>query len=300
MEFDYDTRLFSLNKTILGDKLKTVDSIGNIVKKESVDKTITITCLQDFNETKHIKVLAYPIGVTDKKQAKLAGIILMNKNINPKKVNIVLVKVQTDVTNSSTFEIGWFTNAEKENIYKLIYQSMLCPNIIEEVNNYRLDSNNDFKSGGIYIDGTGVGPFYIKHNQSGLQDFLKNNFLSLNSSYNNYMTIFSFNLSPRPNSSGNVVVGNVQDIGVNNVNLFNLRNDMTLSHESLHGLGLYHTHRDGTMVIDEANRKFIFVHAYDPTPSNPFNATDNYMSYNGDKRKMIWGWQMKIIKRNLK
>lgn len=296
LEFDYDKNLFTINKQILSDK----NASSPVEKKESQDKTITITCLKDFAEMKQIRVLAYPRGVNDKSKAKLAGLIIVNKNNNIQNANVVLVKIQTNVGNTLPFEQGWFTFSEKANLYKALYQCLLNPNIIEESAYYELDSNSNFKPGGIYIDGTAA-PFYIKYQQLGLQDFLRNNFLTLNTKYNDYFTIFSFDLSPRPDSSsGNVVVGNVQDIGIHNVNLFSLRNDMTLSHETMHGYGLYHTHRDGTAVINEPDRKFIYVHAYNPTPPNVLNATDNYMSYNGDKRKTIWKWQMKIITNNLK
>lgn len=67
-----------------------------------------------------------------------------------------------------------------------------------------------------------------------------------------------------------------------------------MSHEALHGLNLYHTHRDSTP-LDHKNIKYIYPHAN----ANPANATDNIMSYNGIKRKSSWIWQWKIIKNNI-
>lgn len=73
--------------------------------------------------------------------------------------------------------------------------------------------------------------------------------------------------------------------------LFNTRKDKTLSHEALHTMGLFDTHRDGT--IYDSDQKFIFTNGND----DPINATDNIMSYNRIRRS-TWHWQWKIIKRN--
>ncbi|WP_421497831.1 hypothetical protein [Flavobacterium columnare] len=51
-------------------------------------------------------------------------------------------------------------------------------------------------------------------------------------------------------------LGQVQDIGKKNVCLFKIRNDYTLNHEGLHELGLFHTHKDGT--ITNKNQKFVY------------------------------------------
>ncbi|MFK7002188.1 hypothetical protein V3I07_15015, partial [Flavobacterium oreochromis] len=88
--------------------------------------------------------------------------------------------------------------------------------------------------------------------------------------------------------------GQIEDVSVKNLILFKNRNNYTICHETLHGLGLYHTHKDG--VITEPNRKFVYKDArVDPT-----HATDNIMSYNGALRKSTWYWQWKIIRKNIK
>lgn len=56
-------------------------------------------------------------------------------------------------------------------------------------------------------------------------------------------------------------------------------------------MGLFHTHRDGT--IYDSDQKFIFTNGNDDS----INATDNIMSYNRIRRS-TWHWQRKIIKRN--
>lgn len=309
LEFEYDSNLFSISRNELTDKLKTVDTSGNVIKKESIDKTITITCLQDFSEPQQIRVLCYPTGVTDKKYAKLAGLIIVNTNdvFARKTANVVLVKVQTNADNNpmTLLEKGVFTNDEMNNLANALHQCLIVPNIIEELSYYLpLENNNAFKTGGIYIDSTVVGSYYIKYDESGLQTFLRNHFISLKPNFSNYFTIFSFGLGTKPNSvTGGRVVGNVQDIGIHNVNLFDGRGNMTLCHETLHGYGLYHTHKDKNSLgilfpIVEPERMFTYPNANDLT-TNKDQATDNYMSYNGNLRKTIWNWQLPIILKNL-
>ena len=75
--------------------------------------------------------------------------------------------------------------------------------------------------------------------------------------------------------------------------MFNTRRDTTLPHECMHGLGLFHTHRDGT--IYDSDQKFVFANGGD----DPVHSTDNIMSYRQDRRSTLH-WQWKILKRNLK
>lgn len=303
--FDYDTSLFTIDKPILSDNEQTDG------KESSIDLTIKITCLQDFREPKQIRILAYPLGVDDKINSQLAGIIIVNKNdISTRKVaDIVLVKTQTNADDNpiTPFEKGVFTNEEKNNLANALYQSFIVPNIVEEL--LPLENNSDFKVEGKYIDSPEEGPYkgsyFIKYYESGLQTFLRNKFISLNPDFLNYFTIFSFGLYTKPNSEGNRVVGIVQDIGVHNVNLFNGRGDMTLCHEVLHGYGLYHTHKEtytsgGFVPIKEPEKKYTYPNANKLPSYDKGKATDNYMSYSGNNRKTIWYWQIHIVLMNLK
>ncbi len=97
--------------------------------------------------------------------------------------------------------------------------------------------------------------------------------------------------------------GEVKDIGENTVMLFNSldnpkrADDTALSHEVLHGLGLYHTHMDEDPI---------------PTPkilcTFEKKNTDNYMSYRavessavlpGEEKETLWRWQWKIANPNI-
>lgn len=310
LEFEYDKALLKLDIDVLDDKLITYDSNGGIVKKASINQTIKVTCLEDFCESISIRVLAYPLGITDKNKAKVAGMIILNKNdvFSKRVANIVLVKVQTNADNNpiTPLEKGVFTNDEKNNLANALYQSLILPNIKEETSYLPLENNNDFKIGGKYIESTGDGSYYIKHREPGLQTFLRSHFLTLKPNFLNYFTIFSFGLETKQNSQGGRSVGKVQGIGVQNVNLFDGRGEMTLTHEALHGYGLYHTHREkytnssNLISITEPEKKYVFPNANDLTGTNKAKATDNYMSYNGNNRKTLWDWQVSIILKNLK
>lgn len=89
------------------------------------------------------------------------------------------------------------------------------------------------------------------------------------------------------------VGGRVEDIGKKSVVSYKGRDNYTLNHEVLHGLGLLHTHRDG--IINNVNQKYTFPHAN----IDPAKATDNVMSYQPDG-KTTWYWQWEIIKKNIK
>jgi len=76
-----------------------------------------------------------------------------------------------------------------------------------------------------------------------------------------------------------------------------MNNDHTLGHEVLHGLGLYHSHRNNA-VLGNKNAKFIFPCAIENPPFQikPDNdaSTDNFMSYRSVLRS-TWRWQWHII-----
>ena len=119
--------------------------------------------------------------------------------------------------------------------------------------------------------------------------YLRGTFLKINPQYNNYFTVFVFN-----NKTYDGAVGQIEKNGVKNLVLFIDRNDKTMSHEALHGLGLHHTHRDETP-IKEPGRKYIYPNGN----KQPSKATDNIMSYNGALRKTTWYWQWKLLWKGL-
>lgn len=306
LEFDYDNRLFSLDKNVLNDRVITSF-------KESIDKTIEITCLQDFNETKHIKILAYPVGITDKKYAKLAGIIWINKNTNIRTANIALINVITNVNNDVSNESGFYMLKEKNNLNNTLYQVLINPNIIE---NLTLDLSNDsnFKQnslGGVNIASGFINEFgRVLNNHTNTGEKIHKYLKRLFNQYPDFFQVFTFDINYQDNS----ILGHVDEIGKRLVVMYrtgntslnaplntlgNPRDLTTLNHEVMHGYGLYHTHRESNNVIVEPQKKYIFTHAQNSslTLNDYLRATDNVMSYSIYAITM-WNWQRKFI--NLK
>jgi hypothetical protein len=110
-----------------------------------------------------------------------------------------------------------------------------------------------------------------------------------NNKYAGYITVFAFNELARTTGT----MGRVQDIGIKNVVLYRNRDNATLNHELLHGLGLHHTHRDGTPIKD-AVRKYV----YPNSGTNHAASTDNVMSYR-TIAITTWKWQWDIFKPNI-
>ena len=288
LEFDYDNSLFDIEiynsdaqKDILGNKIDT-----------NLDQVIKITCLKDFAESQLIKVWAYPAGVTDKKQAKLAGAILVNKNYDiPKKhVKFVYVTVKTDVdgVGGNPPVTGAELYDEKTNLKNALYHSLVMADI-EDSPQLDLSSNLDYKAqsaggNGKFIDSN----LRLKREAPNLFQNLKTLFLNdpNNSKYTNgYFFVFVFGIE----ADNPDVAGRIERIGVRNMILFPIRGDRTFAHEAMHGFDLRHTHRDETPISDP-NQLFIY----------PIRTTDNYMSYAGALRKATWRWQWDIIRTNIR
>jgi len=272
LEFDYDHLYFDIDKPILSDK-----SIRT--KGDSIDKTIKITCKQDFSINKEIKILAYPLNSNNKKDAKVAGMVTLRRNgvLNRKTLNTVLIKVRTNI--SGVVEEGIFSNNEKDNLRISHYQALIHGRT--EFETLDLLNDQNFKSGGLYIDSN----MTINYLEPTLYTYLKS---KLNVKYNTYIKIFSFYVEATYNSGG-VIAGRSEGFGTDSVILYKSKNDLTACHEVFHSLGLHHSHRDGVIRFPE--QKYI----YPKYTSNVNTSTDNYMSYADIYRKSLWDWQLKII-----
>ncbi len=311
LAFDYDPLLFTIDKPVLADKLIRA-------KSEGTDKTIKITCLKDFSEPQQIRLLAYPVGVTDKKLAKLAGIILLNKNdsLSRKVANIVLVSVRTDVNNDGTPEIAQFMAGEVLNLYNILHQDLTSCNLVNTGLSMNLTAVADFKQK--FTAGVPIASGFINSNGGILQNntvtgvkihkYLRDRFTASNAIYAKYFQVFAFDgIFQR-----STVLGHVDSIGKPTVVLYNPnansavpRDLTTLNHETMHGLGLYHTHSEinttpagvfmSFITIVESQKKFVFPHAFNPPLANPLNATDNVMSYLANAI-VLWNWQRAFIK----
>ena len=292
LEFEYDKSIFTIDKPILKDKTKT----AGIVK--SVDKTIEITCNKDIISPLEIKLYAYPKGLTKAEQVAqrtLAGKILVLKNDKTvrKIQKFVLIGIRTNHTNTiGNDKIGSFTSGEKLSICNTLHQALVIPILEKATYNLNISKNSEFqtriirgvKHYGKYIDPTTEKIYedatgFFTHLQS-LCFKAKNSKgeLPFDKYKSGYFTVFSLAAGVYDDAAGQI-----QDVGAKNLVLFPNKNDKTISHEALHGLGLAHTHADNNP-IPEAIIKYVFPNGNDDRP----NATDNIMSYSAELRKSTW------------
>jgi hypothetical protein len=126
--------------------------------------------------------------------------------------------------------------------------------------------------------------------------FLRNRFLAQpgnQAKFANHYTVFCFGTIPYdmvlfPSGGYSGTLGQIQAIGTKNACLFLPRNNYTLNHEVLHGLGLHHTHDTPPFTKDV---KFTFTQF----------TTTNIMSYANaanpsNTKTTTWRWQWKIMK----
>ena len=331
LEFDLTSSNTSTDTFITIDKLTLQDKTKTAGLVNSADSIIKITCLKDLTADKEIKIYAYPKGSSAKTPAeqltlkKLAGKIKILKNDATARKNqkFVLVGVTTNIKGTGNVT-GRFSPSEQKRLQEGLYQCLITS---ELETGPILDLSGDPKFQIITdVHGNKTYGDYIFRNTSGslrhtdgnihedekgtsgktpIFDYVKNVYISQNPQYTGYYTMFSFNentydsfYDPSTGSAG-AVPGQVQDIKIKNVFLFNgiqgaARGSDTISHEGLHGLGLHHTHMDGTP-IKEADRKFVYANGN----RNPTNSTDNIMSYGQKVKKSTWKWQWDIVKSNL-
>lgn len=303
--------------------LITSKAIGT---KRDTGSNITIKCIKEFSGRKEITVYAYPKDSLTKSAAqqlilrKVAGRIFVepNKNTpaskgkpavkNRKTQKFVFVQVRTNLT--GTIEIGAFNKPaaldEKDNLQNALHQALIHGEF-EDGPILDLTLEPDFISGGKYdaggtfnedyrkvIGGTATAPVYDK-----IPHFfrdMKKIFLSRpgNAKYNNYFTVFVIEDPVYDDAKGQIegeeyVEGGIKKMKFfKNLILFKNRDTCTMNHEGLHGLGLFHTHADGT--IYSSNQKFVFVHSdVDITKS-----TDNVMCYR-NIAYTTWQWQWVIL-----
>ncbi len=325
LEFDYDGTLFNVKINNSDNTQRNILSDKNICpKSESIDKTIKITCLRDFAESQLIKIWAYPAEVTNKQDAKLAGAIFVNKNDvqTRKTLDIALIKVKTNMNNatppSSSHPIGQFMDAEKINLKNTLHQYFIVENI-EEVDFDITDVTKypEFQKSipGGFFDADGNILLYNSRNNK-LHRVLKDQFLSpllSNAELSSYFLCFAMDLQSAPDPKA---FGEIDRIGSALAVLYKAqgysttipRDTATLNHETMHGLGLYHTFRESNglippsfLPIAEPAIKYIYPNTIDPFTGslipNFVNATNNVMSYNSDAIS-LWQWQKKFI--NLK
>jgi len=299
LEFEFDETLFKVSSKVLPIKTKT----NGLEQKNTI---IKFTCLKDLDRDHHIDLYAYPKARTNAsgktiqptiEDRKLAGRIrvLRNDSTVRREEKIVLVNTWTDVDVNEKIKKGEFNPEEKQNLYNALHQAFIIPIVEETILDLSCDAN--FILGGNHILGTTI-KFMVDDitNQDLFTDctraFLEvkdSEGVKINSKYEQYLTVFKFGI---PSNRGKLF-GAAENIGQKNVVMFTLKDkdDCTLNHESLHALGLYHSHRDHLIIpTKHSNYKYTFSNA----KTNHKDATDNVMSYRSTAYA-TWRWQWKII-----
>jgi len=302
ISYKYDTSLFSISST-------PEPEIMPITAGPAYNIDILITCLKEFDKDQIIKVIGSSTDLTGNIQEKVIGLVKVCKNsrtANRQTLKIVFAKITTKINGTTT--TGTFFPDERKALSYGLYQSFVYGDI-EEVT-LSLDNATDapeFANGGKYITSN----YDIKWDEDGIHDYLKEKLIKLNPKFKNYFMCFSFDVNSGLTSNGQIN-GHVQEVGKHIVIIYKQRKPATgigttLTHETLHGLGLYHTHKEEdsshqpTEPVVQPDAKYVFNHADHLLPSdNILKATDNFMSYNRNIRKSTWHWQWKIIRNNIK
>ena len=334
LEFEYDETLFELDKKVLSNKSK-------IERLEFLQETITITCKEELDSDKEIRLYAYPkrpavTSYTDKKgtrpsadldqlvHRRLAGKIIVVKNDATvrKEEKFVLVKVETNILNQEISAKGDFDESEKKSFYNTLHQALIIPKVEEyggensEVY-LNLSADRRFRRGGKYVEGDKLKTKFYTNQQRQIvkSEFLKyvqeaffNDPPENRVRYAGYFTVFAFGVG-NPDTGGEtagefellnrVVIASAIKF-FKNAALYAGRSNNAFCHEALHGLGLYHTHRekkstingrevDTEPIIKDSKKKYVYKH----------KTTTNVMSYNQPRNYTTWRWQWSIINPNI-
>lgn len=256
---------------------------------------------------------------------KLAGklIVLQNDASKQKELKVVLIKVQTEIIQGSVL-MGMFHLPEFTKFANTLHQALGHPRLITQLNGsdiiLDLSRDNNFKkdlpnaeeprglNNGYYVYDNGN----INKDEVGFGDYIYKQFIDteintggiLTKPYQNltrtngYFLVFIFEDKGWENGKlyGNVLKDRTDNF-LKSVALYKTHkdDDVTLSHEGLHGLQLRHTHRDGTP-LKYPNCRYIFPHV----DYGRYLATTNIMSYSfGADAHSTWKWQWEIIQANV-
>lgn len=312
-----DKTFINITGTLFTDKTKH--------NKTDESNTIKITCNKDLKEDKDLNFYAYPKGKTSKADRRLIGRIRLGANSAKvrKEIKTLLIPVKTNITNTSDDKgekTGKITNQSDEYLTKILNQAFITPKVetysttdpstkkVQEFFDLRKDP--DLQTGGkhiidnyIYIDVIDpVTKKVIAGRDSIVAADIKDKFLTqkdkkgnlINEKYKDHFLIFIF--GEDCNAS---VYGFVENPNEKCVILLEINNTSpaigVLSHEFLHGLGLYHTHKEPTTNLSEEQKRLLKNKRY----THLYLATDNVMSYN-TRSTNVWHWQAKIVNPNIK
>jgi phage-related baseplate assembly protein len=321
LEFDYDKDIFEIDRPTLTDKEKTQGkteskdkTIEITCKKSFGDENRGVIRVFAYPKGCADKPMAEQVRLRS-----LAGKIMVGVNDEQaqKNMKFVLVRVKTII--NSNVVAGDFTPEHLELLSNTLHQMYINP-MFEQYAEEKEGENPliscskqdpmvlDLTQGPYaegfakYMDDDKIAKKPIIRNPENEEDipfqrqldenlanFLRTAFLQQYPQYENSFTIFSFVNDEVEGLPGFCeVAADVKTMKFShfkqNVVLFGNRKSTTLSHEALHGLGLFHTHFD-EKVIEEKEKKYVFIK----------DTTDNIMSY-ADSRKTTCHWQWEIVR----
>lgn len=316
--FTYDKSLFTLSNETLQESEPTA-------KRWSHDSYLTITCKdssEGFTSAQYITAWA---TVDDNTPPILAGQLKISPNAPQfrKKHKVLVLRVKTNIRGKELS--GEYEATEINNIYKFLYQAFVEVELTEYEGMFDLtddvnfkirhngkkevygkyifqkdkdplygQSSDDLNDGGIYQD-------YMENGARTIYSYLRKKFLNRpgNDVYKDHTILYVFgdnsyqySIQKVTTTEGEVIEGPVytagqtENFGSQNVIIFwGTSGTMTMAHELLHSMGLYHTfhHRP------EGNNKYSFLQG----------STDNIMDYD-NMPKHTYSWQWKIINEKLR
>ena len=323
LEFE-DNKFFEITPCELSDKRKTTLTSSN--------NKVTITCLQPLEESQCIRIYAYPkaeeikdVKIRDLRR-KLAGeiIVLQNDKRVRKEEKFVFVNVKTNLTNERGDIVNDLKRVEvyeKKIFRSALYQALIIP-IVEEaeldltrtsplyssfardfiINNV-IDINRSWKN----IQRGEI----VKNIEKELRKIFL--FKEENKKYENYFSVFILNAPVnditkfgRCDAIQRIINNRKETISfLKNVILFKQRiikkDYYTLAHETFHGFGIWHIHReDNEQVIKNSKKKFIFQKH---KTTNVMNYNETNQDLNSEESSVAfssWFWQWMIINSNIK
>ncbi|UWX59179.1 hypothetical protein N0B40_12185 [Chryseobacterium oranimense] len=337
LEFEYDTTLFEVTPKMLADKSaekeirqsKTAEI--TITCKKDLDSNKEIKIYAYPQDKKYKRSLAGKITVlqNDEKVRKNVNFALVNVKtkikeelpfntgkIEPEEINTLRKAMYQCliVPNISEASVLDLANNEYFKIKKDISGNYTYGKYIyhKTVTTVKWTDSGIFHTLDYNDCQDYVKKLYISENQDYLKNtFYKNTKEQVDEKYlnENTFTVFAFqedSFKTYRSSSffdNHAIEGEVKGIGENTAMLFNSlhstkrQDETSLAHEVLHGLGVYHTHKDEDPI---PNPKILCTFEE--------KSTDNYMSYRavdpsgtiqGEERETLWRWQWKIANMNI-
>lgn len=252
LDLDYDKKLF-----------KIIAPAFPLTKgKHEIE--LTVTCIDQFPKDQPIKVIATYKNATGEEEKSLAGKLNVLRNSIRYKLNVVFIQVATNINGSRRPKIGKPAGRGAE-LKKYLNQGLVNP-VMETIT---LDMSTNARKGnfntamgvvsGQFPDGA-LDTIYQALNTELYKQY------SGKKDYSKYMKVYFINEN---DTAGLYGIGRSMDNDTRTVLVY-ARGfaDSTVSHETLHAMGLYHTFDNDSEFTFEIN-KTDNIMDYSDIPSNP-------------------------------